>query len=209
MLFEGKEEAFAIGIHQEILKYLSKTDTIENFDYELRELYDILIDKYYVAIWKDLSAALVNDENGSVLYYRLKNLLGVSVMNENPVLFAKNHSTDFMNLCDSYPNIAPHRFVELMAIPQNAKQFPPLLLSILEKYGDHTDVLIALECNLGTFAVTGSAIPMFEDQISLLSTLKNHSINKVSEWAERQIGYLKKSIVHDSMVENELWAKYK
>lgn len=209
MLFEGKEEAFAVGIHQEILKYLSKTDTIENFDYELRELYDILIDKYYVAIWKDLSAALVNDENGSVLYYRLKDLLGVSVMNENPVLFAKNHSTDFMNLCDSYPNIAPQRFVELMPIPQNAKQFPALLLEILEKYGGHDEVLMALGNNIGTFAVSGSAIPMFENQISLLSTLKNHSISKVSGWAEKEIGYLKKNIAHDSMIENELWAKYK
>ena len=209
MLFEGKEEAFAVGIHQEILKYLSKTDTIENFDYELRELYDILIDKYYVAIWKDLSAALVNDENGSVLYYRLKDLLGVSVMNENPVLFAKNHSTDFMNLCDSYPNIAPQRFVELMPIPQNAKQFPALLLEILEKYGGHDEVLMALGNNIGTFAVSGSAIPMFENQISLLSTLKNHSISKVSGWVEKEIGYLKKNIAHDSMIENELWAKYK
>lgn len=209
MLFDGKEVAFAVDIHQEILKYLSKTDVIENFDYELRELYDILIDKYYIAIWKDLSTALVNEENGSVLYYRLKDLLGVSVMNENPVLFAKNHSTDFMNLCDSYPNIAPQRFVELMPIPQNAKQFPALLLEILEKYGGHDEVLMALGNNIGTFAVSGSAIPMFENQISLLSTLKNHSISKVSGWVEKEIGYLKKNIAHDSMIENELWAKYK
>lgn len=209
MLFEGKEVAFAVGIHQEILKYLSKTDIVENFDYELRELYDILIDKYYVVIWKDLSKALVDEGNGNILYFRLKELLGVSVMNERPALFAKDHFTDFMDLCDLYPNIAPQRFVELMPIPQNAKQFPSLLLTILERYGDHTDVLIALECNLGTFAVTGSAIPMFEYQISLLSTLKNHSISNVSEWAEKEIGYLKKNIAHDSMIENELWAKYK
>lgn len=68
---------------------------------------------------------------------------------------------------------------------------------------------MALGNNIGTFAVSGSAIPMFENQISLLSTLKNHSISKVSGWAEKEIGYLKKNIAHDSMIENELWAKYK
>ena len=71
------------------------------------------------------------------------------------------------------------------------------------------DVLIALEDNLGTFAVTGSAIPLFENQISMLSTLTTHSNSKVREWANRQIAYLRNCIVNDKTVEAEFLAKYK
>ena len=77
ILSEGEEYEFAVEIHQEILKYLSKTDINVDYDYQLRELYEVLVAKYFRNIWQDLSKALLSD-NTSLFYLRLKDLLGVS-----------------------------------------------------------------------------------------------------------------------------------
>ena len=208
ILSEGEEYEFAVEIHQEILKYLSKTDINVDYDYQLRDLYEVLVAKYFRNIWQDLAKALLND-NTSLLYLRLKDLLGVSAINENPVLFKRDHTDDFLLWCEKNSAIAPQRLVDLMPVTTDNKAFAPLLLTILDKYGNQEDVLIALEDNLGTFAVTGSAIPLFENQISMLSTLTTHSNSKVREWANKQIVYLRNCIVNDKTVEAEFWAKYK
>ena len=208
ILSEGEDYEFAVEIHQEILKYLSKTDINVDYDYQLRDLYEVLIAKYFRNIWQDLSKALLSD-NTSLFYLRLKDLLGVSAINENPVLFKRDHTDDFLLWCEKNPAMAPQRLVDLMPVTTDNKAFTPLLLTILDKYGNQEDVLIALEDNLGTFAVTGSAIPLFENQISMLSTLTTQSNGKVREWANRQIAYLRNCIVNDKTVEAEFWAKYK
>lgn len=208
ILSEGEDYEFAVEIHQEILKYLSKTDINVDYDYQLRDLYEVLIAKYFRNIWQDLSKALLSD-NTSLFYLRLKDLLGVSAINENPVLFKRDHTDDFLLWCEKNPTMAPQRLVDLMPVTTDNKAFTPLLLTILDKYGNQEDVLIALEDNLGTFAVTGSAIPLFENQISMLSTLTTQSNSKVREWANKQIAYLRNCIVNDKTVEAEFWAKYK
>ena len=208
ILSEGEDYEFAVEIHQEILKYLSKTDINVDYDYQLRDLYEVLIAKYFRNIWQDLSKALLSD-NTSLFYLRLKDLLGVSAINENPVLFKRDHTDDFLLWCKKNPTMAPQRLVDLMPVTTDNKAFTPLLLTILDKYGNQEDVLIALEDNLGTFAVTGSAIPLFENQISMLSTLTTQSNSKVREWANKQIAYLRNCIVNDKTVEAEFWAKYK
>lgn len=208
ILSEGEESEFAVEIHQEILKYLSKTDINVDYDYQLRDLYEVLVAKYFRNIWQDLSKALLSD-NTSLFYLRLKDLLGVSAINENPVLFKRDHTDEFLLWCEKNPAMAPQRLVDLMPVTTDNKAFTPLLLTILDKYGNQEDVLIALEDNLGTFAVTGSAIPLFENQIGMLSTLTKHSNSKVREWANKQIAYLRNCIVNDKTVETEFWAKYK
>lgn len=208
ILSEGEEYEFAVEIHQEILKYLSKTDINADYDYQLRDLYEVLVAKYFGNIWQDLSKALLSD-NTSLFYLRLKDLLGVSAINENPVLFKRDHTDEFLLWCEKNPAMAPQRLVDLMPVTTDNKVFTPLLLTILDKYGNQEDVLMALEDNLGTFAVTGSAIPLFENQIGMLSTLTKHSNSKVREWANKQIAYLRNCIVNDKTVETEFWAKYK
>ena len=208
ILSEGEEYGFAVEIHQEILKYLSKTDVNVDYDYTLRDLYVVLVAKYFRNIWQDLSKALLSD-NTSLFYLRLKDLLGVSAINENPVLFKRDHTDEFLLWCEKNPTMAPQRLVDLMPVITDNKVFTPLLLKILDKYGNQEDVLIALENNLRTFAVIGSAIPLFENQISMLSTLTTHSNSKVREWANKQIAYLRNCIVNDKIVEAEFWAKYK
>ena len=208
ILSEGEEYEFAVEIHQEILKYLSKTDVNVDYDYKLRDLYVVLVAKYFRNIWQDLSKALLSD-NTSSFYLRLKDLLGVSAINESPVLFKRDHTDEFLLWCEKNPTMAPQRLVDLMPVTTDNKVFTPLLLKILDKYGNQENVLIALESNLRTFAVIGSAIPLFENQISMLSTLTTHSNSKVREWANKQIAFLKKCIVNDKIVEAEFLAKYK
>lgn len=208
ILSEEGEYEFAVEIHKEILKYLSKTDINVDYDYQLRDLYEVLVAKYFRNIWQDLSKALLSD-NTSLFYLRLKDLLGVSAINENPVLFKRDHTDEFLLWCEKNPAMAPQILVDLMPVTTDNKAFTPLLLTILDKYGNQEDVLIALEDNLGTFAVTGSAIPLFENQISMLSTLTKHSNSKLREWANKHIAYLRNCIVNDKTVETEFWAKYK
>lgn len=208
ILSEGEEGEFAVNIHQEILKYLSKTDINIDYDYQLRDLYDILVTKYFGNIWQDLSKALLSD-NTSLFYLRLKDLLGVSAINDNPVLLKRDHTDEFLHWCEKNPAMAPQKLLDLMPVTTDNKTFTPLLLKILDKYGNQEGVLIALEDNLRTFAVTGSAIPLFENQITMLATLAEHSNSKVREWANKQIAYLRNCIVNDRNKETEFWAKYK
>lgn len=208
ILTEGEECEFAVEIHKEILKYLSKADINVDYNYQLRELYECLVAKYFRNIWQDLSKTLLSDIT-SLLYLRLKDLLSISAINEDPVLFKRDHTDDFLQWCEKYPAIAPQRLVDLMPVTTDNKVFTPLLLKILDKYGNQEEVLIALKNNLGTFTVTGSAIPLFENQISMLLTLTEHSNSKVREWANKQIACLRNSIKDDKTMEAEFWSKYK
>ena len=62
---------------------------------------------------------------------------------------------------------------------------------MIQHYGDNDDFLSALSGVLGSYAVVGSAVPIFQARTRLLESLLTHEKNKVQNFAKEQIERIK------------------
>ena len=87
---------------------------------------------------------------------------------------------------------------------QNGDNFSDIVIQIINLYGNRNFVLTALEDKLGSFASTGSALPIYDSRIELTETLVNHQLPEVSAWATLQVEKLKQAREKTLKFEEEL-----
>lgn len=202
MLKESSDMAdLAKNVHQKLLKYVENGASLLNSDNNIRNLYDYLIDKYYGYIWDDLSQAIVKFDD--IAFFDLKMSLG-SLSHKQQKLFVAEHEKDIMALCDKYPDIAPSRIISILpTYNDDGSQLHPLILKLIDKYGDSQNVLDGVGYNIGTYSGVGSRIPYLRRQIKALETLKDNHFEEVRSWAALHINILGEEIKKEKLNEEE------
>lgn len=191
----------AKNVHQKLLNYIKNGTSKISSDIDIRNLYGCLIDKYYSFIWDDLSNAIVKFDN--IAFFDLKMSLG-SLSYKQQKLFAAEHEDDIMTLCEKYPDIAPPRIISLLpTYNEDGSQLHPLILKLIDKYGDSQNVLDGVGYNIGTYSGVGSRIPYLRKQIKALEALKTNHLEKVCNWAELHINILEEEIKKENLNEEE------
>lgn len=191
-------------VHQKLLKYVGNGASLRNSDNDIRDLYDYLIDKYYGYIWYDLSQAIVKFDD--IAFFDLKMSLG-SLSHKQQELFVAEHEKDIMALCDKYPDIAPSRIISLLpTYNDDGSQLHPLILKLIDKYGDSQNVLDGVGYNIGTYSGVGSRIPYLRRQIKALEILKNNHFEEARSWAALHINILREEIKKEKLNEEEFSA---
>ena len=191
----------AKNVHQKLLKYVENGASLLNSDNNIRNLYDYLIDKYYGYIWDDLSQAIVKFDD--IAFFDLKMSLG-SLSHKQQKLFVAEHEKDIMALCDKYPDIAPSRIISILpTYNDDGSQLHPLILKLIDKYGDSQNVLDGVGYNIGTYSGVGSRIPYLRRQIKALETLKDNHFEEVRSWAALHINILGEEIKKEKLNEEE------
>jgi hypothetical protein len=108
--------------------------------------------------------------------------------------------------CHRYPDFAPAFLMRVAptfgsglaanAEPQpeksteasaNRKTWHPVVLSLLDDFGDRQDVQSALSGNMMSFFWSGSLVPYFEQYVEPLKALLNHHRPSVVAWARQQL----------------------
>ena len=93
--------------------------------------------------------------------------------------------------CAAYPHEAPVCAAGVLPIlapddaESNALSLHPLLLRLLDQFGDRKDVLDAADANIHSFIWVGSLTTYFARYRGPLATLRDHPIPRVARWANR------------------------
>lgn len=194
----------AKNVHSKLIRYITdRTSSLHN-DIDIQSLFDLLIDKYYSYIWDDLSNAIVTFDDRT--FFDLKLSLGL-FSHKQKSLFVEEHESDIISLCDKYPEIAPSRIISLLSTyNKDGSQLHPLILKLIDRYGNHQEILDEVGYNIGTYSGVGSRIPYLRKQIHALTPLKENHFNEVRNWATSLINSLTNEIKKEQLNEEEFKA---
>ena len=81
--------------------------------------------------------------------------------------------------------------------------FSPLVMTLIDMFGDIQQVLDSLSVNMGNFSYVGSVVPLYESHIRLLQGLTTHPIERVRLWAAKMIAGYELMIEHERNYEAE------
>ena len=133
-------------------------------------------------IWDDFEKAFVSDDHYSFLF-QIKDEIGCGSSFGTGPLFQVNDNK-VQEMCRKYPNKAPHRVALMIPAFKDADHFSDWFMLMIDEYGDQQDVLDDLHANLGTFAWTGSVIPLLEKKKRCFNHIKDHRRPEVRKWVE-------------------------
>jgi hypothetical protein len=221
LLKESCRPKLAKYVNSEIIRIAGDATIYFFSNYDLKDLYSVLLsDKYFDVVWQDLSAALLYTGDEYQKFYDLQSLLGSRIgntLNNENVLFKENNYKEIFDWCDSNPEIAPARLASMIPIYEQKKQaailqedkFHPLVISLLERYGDNFEMLNSLETNMDTFSWVGSEIPLLELKVKCFEKLLSHKNQKIVDWATKTIEHTQKEIASIQQREKENAFLYK
>lgn len=199
ILSDEKEVDFAKFINKSIIDSITWENSY-HLDHYIQQVYEILLKVHFNSIWKDLSDALLSNEELYIKFYGLKHILGShigGVGRSIGVLFDGDINSIF-NWCKENKPLAPTRLAELVPIFDNNNtdyaKWHPIALRLIDEYGEIKEVLSHISSNMGTYSWTGSVVPLLESKRELFKQLTNHKTELVREWATSYIGYLDKDI---------------
>ena len=195
----------AIAINRRILCFMASDDAMYISNSNTERAYSILLENYFDEIWPDLSQALSGQNVW--LSYHLQQMLGDKISNtvlSSGILFKNNHTKALLEWCDEDPQNNAHVLMAMAPVAgNNPDTFSSIVLELLNRYGDIPSVLDALSSNMGTFACTGSVLPLYDSHIKMLKTLTSHPRDCVRTWAEKMIFEYEKIKEQEKFFEEE------
>ena len=187
-------------INQIIIGLSQKPDCHLSGDYRVEQLYSTLLDNYFSEIAQDLLPALISYNPFTSLAFQF--LLAPKEYGDlSHKLFQEKNTELILNFCKQEP-VAQERIMRIIPAIQDG-QFSPLVMCLLDKYGNNTDMLSSLGANIGSFCFVGSLIPLYENRKRTISTLLTHPIPTVVEWAKKEIERLDADIDSEKKKEAE------
>lgn len=180
---QGNELAACVTIA--LLKRIDKIEETIISDYDLEELFSVLIDRYFDAVWPEISKALSKSSDDSIIYYKISQIL-YSSYHQMPCFDISLHKDELKQWCIDNPKIAPQRL--MMIIPwSGGNGFSSMAQFLIDNFGDNEDMLDILGSKMGTIAGSGSLIPDYESRREVVAQLKHHPNANVRRWADQQV----------------------
>lgn len=195
----------AIAINRRVLSFMASDDAMYISNYNTERAYSILLENYFEDIWPDLSQALSGQNVW--LSYHLQQMLGDKISNtvlSSGILFKNDHTKALLEWCDKDPQNNAHVIMAMAPVAgDNLGTFSSIVLELINRYGEIPSVLDSLSSNMGTFACTGSVLPLYESHINMLKTLTSHPKDCVRTWAKRMISEYEKTMSQERDFEEE------
>lgn len=179
-------------------------------------VFPLLIEKYFDAIWPIISAAILMEDN-YWFYYQVKGEIGSGMGFGAGKLFTCGHDEEIKSFCKNNPEKAPAIIAEIIPCYRykntNNEQrevigFSDWFCWLLDEFGENKLVRSSLHGNLGSFSWTGSIIPYYDWNIMCFNQLLKHSKPEVVEWAECAIKAYKKERAAEAAREDYMKIHY-
>lgn len=205
LLNNDKQVDLAQYVNAQIISAASDQQKYFSIQYDLEDLYRLLMKNYFDAIWPSLSKALLSDGDQIMTYIHLKELLGCSFHEDGmPIIMEGNHFGELIDWCEKNSDIAPARLASLIPIA-NGEKFTPEAITLIDKYADKQYVLNEIACTLDSFSSVGSVIPYYEQRERIYSSLLHHKNDIVRRWAQQQVNSCKYMIQKETEREREMF----
>jgi|GEM_PF-873503 len=192
-------------IIQELIKLAETSDTMFSFDYQVENLFSLLIENYFEIIWPDLSQALLSENDKYIVFHNLKSLLGSlngSYGKRGLLFYDEGKNQKIIEWAKENLALAPERLASMIPVFQG-KNFSSMALALLDNFGNDNRMLSAFDANMRSFSWVGSTVPFYEDMIEVLKTLLSHKNESVVSWAKIQIEYTKNDLAREKRREDE------
>lgn len=206
ILAKGPADQDACKVALTLAKKIVDLDAFDTTELA-RSLLPQLLASYSEIVWPILGEAIVSDRaNG----WRLEHSLGDNFsfdVKQPPILRLPPNL--LFAWCHAHPDVAPAFVAGLLPILTNRdaeKSSPslhPLVIRLLDEFGDRTDVMQALTRNMYTFGWTGSRTAYFALYDQPLSALESHPRAEVRKWTKRTRGQLRRDIDETRTEEEE------
>lgn len=204
LLANGKREQLAKSIMAGIINYIVENQNV-SVNYNVEEILSVLFEKHFDVTWDILANTMSSEKDEEDKFLKLYWILGnMSIYNKFPsLIFKKEHEQTLLDWCAKNPDVNAYRLMSIAPM-QNGDNFSDIVIQIIDRYGNRNFVLTALGDKLGSFASTGSALPIYDSRIKLVKTLVNHQSPEVSSWANLQVEKLKQAREQTHKFEEEL-----
>lgn len=179
----------------EVIRFVTTEIAIscENFtlqsEYDLIELLEVLLEGNYDVTWEKLSAYIL--DSTYLGWYNLKNILKA---------IDKIDEVKLIKWMDKYPENAPQQvigFVRTRIYKGENIEWTPIVLTMFDKYHENKEFFDILTSDLHSYSYSGSAVPILEQRLNLVSTLLEHKHMEVINFADNNIRYFKNSIIRE------------
>lgn len=205
LLKNDKQVDLAQYVNAQIISAASDQQIYFSIQYDLEDLYRLLMRNYFDAIWPSLSKALLSDGDQIMTYIHLKELLGCLFHEDGiPIIMEGNHFEEMMEWCEENSDIAPARLASLIPV-MNGDKFTPEAIALIDKYADKQYVLNEIACTLDSFSSVGSVIPYYEQREKIYSSLIQHKNDTVRHWAQQNVNSCKYMIQKEKERETEMF----
>lgn len=205
ILKNQNDNAFAKQVIRMIIFLMGRTEYYIHQDYALQEALKIILKEHFDAIWPDLNQALLSDGENYMTFYNLHEILQASMManNETPnTIITQENIDEIFDWCKVNPDVAPARLAHILPL-YDSKEFHPLIMRLLNEFGNQKKVLDTLSARIHSFSWVGSVIPLLENRKKALNILLDHKYKEVALWAEHNIQYFDEEIKREKRKEAE------
>lgn len=205
LLQNSNQIALAQHVNAQIIAAAANSKIIFSIQYDLEDIYRLLMKNYFGIIWPSLSKALLSEDDQVMTYIHLKELLGCSFNDgSTPIIMEGNHFKEMIDWCENNPDIAPARLAGLIPVAIGDK-FTPEAIALIDKYADKQYVLNEIACTLDSFSSIGSVVPYYERREKIYSSLLNHKNDSVRQWAQQNVNSCKYMIQKEMEREKEIF----
>lgn len=203
LLQNSNQIALAQHVNAQIIAAAANSKIIFSIQYDLEDIYRLLMKNYFGIIWPSLSKALLSEDDQVMTYIHLKELLGCSFNDgSTPIIMEGNHFKEMIDWCENNPDIAPARLAGLIPVAIGDK-FTLEAIALIDKYADKQYVLNEIACTLDSFSSVGSVVPYYERREKIYSSLLKHKNDSVRQWAQQNVNSCKYMIQKEKEREKE------
>ena len=212
MLGKGRQDADACATALALAKAVVHAEGIDH-DLLLEPVMPQLLSDFPEVSWPIVGQAIVSDPRRA---WRLGLILGDSYSlpdTAKPTLL-KLPDASLFAWCHAHPDRAPAFVAEHVPVLTSGEAAPanlslhPVIVRLLDEFGERDDVLQAVDTNIHNFGWTGSTTTYYARYKQPLSELLQHKRPKVRRWAGTMLRRLDQQIDAARMQDEELEAQW-
>ena len=180
----------------------------------MKPVISTLLSDFPEIAWPLIGQAIVSDRGQA---WRLKYVfLGDQFsfkQEKNPAILSLPEETLFA-WCHAHPDRAPAFVAAIVPIlttyrnDTSERSLHPVMLQMIDEFGDRDDVLQAVSLNMGNFSWSGSVTNYFTLYLEPLRTLHDHPKWQVRRWAKAMLRHLDTRIEHARNEDDERDAEW-
>jgi hypothetical protein len=208
------EQLVPYAEHQHLVQFVESVldqfrveDPSHSVSHDVTRLLGLVLESQPEVTWPPIGRAMLND---NLVSFRL------SILAEMSTIFGDEDGGGHL-LTSSVPNDILKAWMrkegpEAVAVvariarafePGNPPTWDPLIMWIIDEFGDQEEVLRELSANLGSFGSVGSRAPYFRRRIELINQLRDHQRHRVQVWAAGEVDYLEEQLRRAQLEEEE------
>ena len=200
-----KDKDLCSFVVNDIINYINWDTALSLEPY--RSIFEIALSDYFDSTWVIISSAIINENDGYMKFWGIKQLLGGYVSNiytKKDILFNNDNVEKIIDWCNKNQPIAPTLIAELVPIyNEDRTEWNPIAKRLIDEFGNIKEVLDRLGANMNSFSWSGSIVPLLESNKKLLESIMDNSNPIVLEWAQQNINELSKRIIQEKKKDEE------